>query len=240
MSNQYSPDSPHNEVRRENLRLYLEEMAVRSPKILLVGEAPGYRGCRLSGIPFTSEAMMLEGVPAHGVLGKARGYQKTSEWPQPAREQTATIVWETLASLPHLPLFFWNVVPFHPHKPGNPWSNRRPRAAEIEQGISFLLELVKIFGIQHIVAVGKTADCELGRRGIPNYKVRHPARGGKREFVAGLKNASPTSWALDRARGKPIRGRTRQIKVTDLDGCSELLTEVQKYRNRQIAAQIFR
>lgn len=186
MFNQYAPASPHNAVRRTNLLRYLEEMAARSPKILLVGEAPGYRGCRLSGIPFTSEAIMLAGVHAHGVLGAERGYRKTDEWPQPVREQTATIVWEALASLSHLPLL-WNIVPFHPHRPGNPWSNRRPTAAEIELGIPFLLNLVGLFGIQHIVAVGQTAARVLGRLGVPHHAVRHPAHGGKREFMVGFK-----------------------------------------------------
>ena len=40
-------------VRRERLRRYLE--ARWSAPILLVGEAAGFRGARVSGIPFTSE-----------------------------------------------------------------------------------------------------------------------------------------------------------------------------------------
>ncbi len=191
--NQYAPGSPHNAVRRANLRRYLEEMASRSPEVLLVGEAPGYRGCRLSGIPFTSEAIMLAGIPAHGVLGKAQGYRKTAEWPRPAREQTATIVWEAITALPRLPLL-WNIVPFHPHQPGQPWSNRRPRAAEIELGVPFLLQLVELFGIQHIVAVGRTAAKVLQQLGLPHHAVRHPAHGGKRDFVRGLQ-ATGANWA---------------------------------------------
>ena len=43
--NQYA-DS---ELRRERLRNYLDQRA--EAPVLLVGEAPGYRGTRISGIP---------------------------------------------------------------------------------------------------------------------------------------------------------------------------------------------
>src|ERR1051325_6047987 len=39
-------------LRRERLRAYLESR--RDAPLLLVGEAAGYRGARVSGIPFTS------------------------------------------------------------------------------------------------------------------------------------------------------------------------------------------
>jgi len=41
---------------RERLARYLE--ARRGAPILLVGEAPGYRGARVSGIPFSSERQL--------------------------------------------------------------------------------------------------------------------------------------------------------------------------------------
>ena len=50
--NQYA-DSP---LRRDRLRLYLEGR--RRAPVLLVGEAAGYRGARVSGIPFTSERQL--------------------------------------------------------------------------------------------------------------------------------------------------------------------------------------
>src|SRR4051812_35512122 len=48
-------------IRRENLKRYVE-CFVRPPRYLLVGEAPGWRGCRFSGVPFTSEAQLVEGT----------------------------------------------------------------------------------------------------------------------------------------------------------------------------------
>ena len=44
--------------RRENLKLYLEKMKKLNPSFLLLGEAPGYKGCRLTGIPFSSEKIL--------------------------------------------------------------------------------------------------------------------------------------------------------------------------------------
>jgi uracil-DNA glycosylase len=63
-------------ARRERLRSYLEARA--DAPILLVGEAAGYRGARVSGIPFTSERQLTGRGPA---------------------EATATIVRRTLAEL---------------------------------------------------------------------------------------------------------------------------------------------
>ena len=47
-------------VRRERLARYLEERAEAA--WILVGEAAGYRGARVSGIPFTSERQLTGGV----------------------------------------------------------------------------------------------------------------------------------------------------------------------------------
>lgn len=64
------------DVRRARLRAYLESRA--DAPLLLVGEAPGYRGARVSGVPFTSERQLTGSGPA---------------------EATATIVHRVLADL---------------------------------------------------------------------------------------------------------------------------------------------
>src|SRR3982750_306430 len=48
--------------RRARLAAYLEARA--DAPLLLVGEAPGYRGARVSGIPFTSERQLTGAGPA--------------------------------------------------------------------------------------------------------------------------------------------------------------------------------
>lgn len=44
--------------KRENLRLYLMALYKNKPTYMLVGEAPGYKGCGVTGIPFTDENEM--------------------------------------------------------------------------------------------------------------------------------------------------------------------------------------
>ena len=102
---------------------------------MLVGEAPGYRGTRVSGIPFTSERQLTGTGPA---------------------EASATIVHRTLAQLGlEEDVLLWNVVPTHP---GTETSNRAPTRAEIAAGRPFLEEVTRG---RVVVAVGRVAAAAL-------------------------------------------------------------------------------
>ena len=184
--NQYGHKEPANAVRRSNLRRYLRAVSQRQSRMALIGEAAGYRGCRLTGVPFTSERIMLDGVSGRSFLGVERGFAKTGERPRIVGEQSATIVWGALQELRPLPLL-WNALPFHPHQPLEPWSNRTPTRAELKLGQPFLRHLLKLFPLELIVAVGNKADEALSQQQIPHCKLRHPAHGGKAEFVRGLR-----------------------------------------------------
>ena len=121
-------------LRRERLRAYLES-GLGAP-ILLVGEAPGFRGSRVSGIPFTSERQLTGLGPA---------------------EATATIVHRVLAELgleEHVLL--WNVVPTHP---GTETANRPPTRSEVEAGLPIARSLARG---RRVVAVGRVAHDALG------------------------------------------------------------------------------
>ena len=119
---------------RDRLADYLERRA--AAPVLLLGEAPGYRGTRISGIPFTSERQLTGSGPA---------------------EATATLVHRTLADLGVVrEVLLWNLVPTHP---GDAGSNRRPTRAEIEAGIPFALELA--CG-REVVPIGRLAWQALG------------------------------------------------------------------------------
>jgi uracil-DNA glycosylase len=128
--NQYA-DSP---LRRERLARYLDDH--RAAPLLLVGEAAGYRGARVSGIPFTSERQLTGSGPG---------------------EASATIVHGVLAELGlEEVVLLWNVVPTHP---GTETSNRRPTRAEVTAGAAFLAELASG---RRVIAVGRLAEAVTG------------------------------------------------------------------------------
>lgn len=183
--NQYSNIKTENAIRRNNLLLYLKQMSSIKPEVMLVGEAPGFHGCRFTGVPFTSEYILINGFNETDLFGRNQGYLKTNELPTVKKEQSATIVWETLLNNSFIPLM-WNAFPFHPFKEGNPMKNRTPKSRELEIGQEFLEELIEIFGISKIVAVGNNAEITLKKMNVSCIKVRHPANGGKCDFVSGI------------------------------------------------------
>ena len=123
--NQYT----ESELRRVRLRRYLSAHA--HADVVLVGEAAGYRGARISGIPFTSERQLTGAGAA---------------------EASATIVQRVLQELGVVgDVLLWNVVPTHP---GTATSNRRPTSAEILAARPFLDELTRG---RRVVAVGRIA-----------------------------------------------------------------------------------
>jgi uracil-DNA glycosylase len=128
--NQYA----RSELRRNRLDAYLAERS--GARLLLVAEAPGYRGTRVSGVPLTSERQLTGSGPA---------------------EATATIVHAVLAELGiEGDVLLWNVVPTHP---GTESSNRPPTSVEIEASAPFLAELSKG---RRAIAIGRVAQARIG------------------------------------------------------------------------------
>jgi uracil-DNA glycosylase len=127
--NQYARSA----LLRERLRRYLH--ARRFAEIVLVGEAAGYRGARVSGIPFTSERQLTGSGPA---------------------EATASIVHRVLGGLGvEEDVLLWNVVPTHP---GSATSNRLPTRGEIDAAAPFLREVI---AGRTPIAVGRLASAAL-------------------------------------------------------------------------------
>lgn len=185
--NEYGAANPLNALRRANLLRYLQTMMQRQIHWMLVMEAPGYRGCRLTGVPVTSRKILLEGLPELSLFGREQGYHIPDDpgFEKVSGEQSATIVWDTLRSLKVVPLI-WNAFPFHPHQPGKPLSNRKPRQSELRIGADFLREMIHLAQPGKIVAVGNVAESSLRGLGLECVRVRHPAQGGKNDFVRGL------------------------------------------------------
>lgn len=180
VQNPWDYSRPENELRRENLFHYLSLLRERTPNVLLVGEAPGYRGCARVGIPFTSERQILE----HPFFTTQSGFSVPAG-EKPVAEASASIVWKTFDALDFYPLM-WATFPYHPHQPGKPASNRPPTAVEIRLGQPFLTRLLDLYQITEVVAVGRVAERTLGDLEITATPVRHPAHGGATQFSAGL------------------------------------------------------
>ena len=168
--------------KRERLARHLN----CNPEFILAGEAPGYQGCRYSGIAFTSERLLGEGVipriPAvSGRLSMRR---------LPFSEPSATIVWKTLFSLGIAErTILWNAVQLHPHRLDNLWSNRTPTPEEISLGEPALRVLIEAYPHAKVVAVGKNSERLLIEMGISmTGAIRHPANGGATKFATGLKD----------------------------------------------------
>jgi hypothetical protein len=186
--NPYDETQAGGKQRRQNFTRYLEETAQRKPRRVMVFEAPGYRGCRWSGIPVTSERIMLAGIAKWGGLF-GEGYQATSDVPDGYAEMTASILWNTLVDLADEVPLIWNTVPLHPHQKGKPLSNRTPRIGEQRAGGELFSALLEVFPCEEILAVGRTAQRTLGEYGFESTALRHPSQGGKPEFVRGLMEA---------------------------------------------------
>ncbi|WP_285115276.1 uracil-DNA glycosylase family protein [Leifsonia sp. fls2-241-R2A-40a] len=166
----YGDDEP-GRLRERNLRRYLE---LPHAPILLLGEAPGWRGMTVTGVPFTSvrevEAGVLPGL-------------ELPSGPQAPWEASSRVFWATMEQWQGpLPLS-WPVYPHHPFVPGHPQTNRTPRSSEVRQGGPVALELIRALGVQTVVAVGRKAQGALAEAGIEAPAVRHPAQGGARMFT---------------------------------------------------------
>ncbi len=181
LTNLYRGNSQLSQIRRENLKLYFDRMKKINPSVLLLGEAPGYKGCRLTGIPFTSERIL-----ENNEFFKDQGYKLLNEDQSLESEISATIVWNELDNYENKPLI-WNIFPFHPHKHNNISSNRTPTKEELKQGKEYLMQILDIFDIKKIIALGRKAESKIIDMDINNAYVRHPANGGKNEFIRGLR-----------------------------------------------------
>jgi hypothetical protein len=143
---------------------------------------------RITGMPMVSRRILRDGIPSLGMFGTERGYVDVPEpgFEAVQSEQTATILWGILPELGIVPLV-WGSFPFHPHQPGNLLSNRKPRTPEVKLGEPFVRELLEMFAPHKVIAVGNVGYGLLTAMGIPCVKIRHPANGGKNDFVAGLR-----------------------------------------------------
>jgi uracil-DNA glycosylase len=162
--------------RGERLRAHFD----CDPRFVLIGEAPGYQGCRFSGVPFTSELLVTTGqIPR--VARQGRLTTRARPWSEPS----ATTMWRMLYELGiEECTVLWNAFAWHPFRSeDNPHSNRPPTRAELQAGSGVLKEVLAHFHRARYVAVGLVAKAALEGAGVNVFAtVRHPSMGGAVKF----------------------------------------------------------
>ena len=182
-------------IRRKQLAAYLRNR-LGMVRLVVIGEALGYRGGHFSGIPMTSERILLgkkenAGIKPEHVFSSfnARRTSKREQCPDGFSEPTATIVWSSLLRLGLKPEEFvlWNAFPWHSFDPRRGLlSNRMPNKSEQATGLSVLHAFLNLFPCEEIVALGNVAASQLKELNIESHRVRHPASGGARLFRKGI------------------------------------------------------
>lgn len=163
------------QIRRENLLTYLELM--KNPiTTMFIGIAPGYNGCRFSGIPFTSEKVLLG--KKYSSIFSLKNFRKSSKG-KTFTENSSTKIWNTLLKLPREDIskfLFWNVVPFHPEG-DTPLSNRDPSRWELGLFKEMTRDIIKIVNPNEIYCFGRIPHEILCKDlGLDAKYYIHPSR----------------------------------------------------------------
>lgn len=178
-------------IRRRQLGAYLCKR-LKTARLAVIGEALGYRGGHFSGIPMTSERILLgkkinNGIEPAQIFSSISPCRtsKPKKYPDGFSEPTATIVWSTLLKLGSLPEQFvlWNAFPWHSFDPRlGILSNRTPTKSERSAGLPLLKAFLDLFPCDEIVALGNVAGSQLKELNAEIYRIRHPASGGAKLF----------------------------------------------------------
>ncbi len=163
-------------IRRDSLLKILLAATESEVDSLWVGRDFGYRGGRRTGLALTDDVHLDKHAKRWGV-----SIAKPTK--DVIREGTATVVWDVLDRIT-ASVFLWNVFPLHPHKPKEPFTNRRHNTRERQTGEELLYELICLLKPKRLVAIGNDAASSLEHlRGEGKvFRVRHPAYGGQNEF----------------------------------------------------------
>jgi uracil-DNA glycosylase len=166
------------EDRKQRLVAHLD---CPEPELILVGNAAGYQETRFTGIPFTSEKVILDGLVPRVTLPS--GTKRLSKLHEPLHEQMAEIVWKALHEhgIAHKTVLC-NAVPWHPEGEKGSKSNRSPTAREIQLGRIYLHSLLDMYPNVPIAAVGAVAQTSLSDLGAHFNILKDPSVFGYQAF----------------------------------------------------------
>ncbi len=168
------------DVRRRNLKNLLDAAIAAKTDTIWVARDLGYRGGRRTGVALTDDVHLAAVSALFGGIPLERPTQG-----EIVAERTAAVIWRVLTRI-NQPIFLWNVFPFHPHEPGNAFSNRCHTRAEREASLPFLFALIEMLSPKRLIAIGRDAQEALSDIDVEVIGVRHPSYGGQREFLEGI------------------------------------------------------
>lgn len=176
-------DLPNAAVHRSRMLIDTLEAACKVPvESIWVGRDLGYRGGRRTGLAFTDDVQLQ----SHQEMWGINGSRPTSG--KAVSERSATVVWKMLREI-ELPILLWNAFPLHPHREGEPFTNRSHTADERRAGTNLLRMLIEMVRPKRLIAIGN--DAEKSVAGLLNeieiWKVRHPSYGGQTQFAAEIR-----------------------------------------------------
>lgn len=181
-------------VRRRNLVRCLDAAIAAHVDTIWIARDLGYRGGRRTGVPLTDEIHLNQAAALMGGIALDRATRGPA-----VAERTAAVVWSVLTRI-NEPAVLWNIFPFHPHEPDDPFSNRCHTRAEREATWPLLTALIAMIKPRRIVAIGRDAGLALNDLDVPVEVVRHPSYGGQAEFISGVNQIYGVANADDAQR----------------------------------------
>lgn len=159
LSKRESSENVCNQYRDKNIlnnfKVFFEYLIEVPHDALFVGEAPGHKGCRWTGIPFTCGTVVRS--RNHTFFAQLAG---KIELPKVLSGNTASTLWDFFGKDRPVPIL-WNAFPFHPHKQGVPDSNRTPTHEELAEGQEYLKMVYDIFKHSQLCGIGRMAEKAL-------------------------------------------------------------------------------
>lgn len=192
-------------IRTQHLKRFLEPR-LTTARYIFVAEALGYQGGHFSGVPMTSERIIIGkhseieychvfqgkvGNRTSNIYSKDKGFKKS--WiKEGVNEPTATIVWKTILEnkIDPYDVLLWNIFPFHPYNTERGiLSNRPPKSNELQAGVYFFKKLLNLCSNDlKVICIGRNSQNTLNQNGFKNTHITHPANGGTPKFKNGCKS----------------------------------------------------